>query len=159
MERLWEINLGATAIGTGIAADPATPMRFASISPESPATTSSLRPNLVEATTDVGVFMELSGALKRSAMKLSKICNDLRLLCSGPAGGVSAKSTCRRDRRDRASCRARSNPVIPEVVNEVAFVVAGADVTLTHGRRGGSAAAQRLRARSWRTCCSRTSSG
>ena len=88
MKRLWETNLGATAIGTGIAADPryadAVRVHLAGITGYDIVTA----PNLVEATTDVGVFMELSGTLKRSAMKLSKICNDLRLLSSGPQAGL-----------------------------------------------------------------------
>ena len=70
-------------------------------------------PDLIEATSDAGVFMTLSGTLKRSAIKLSKICNDLRLLSSGPAGRASARSTCPPRQAGRASCRARSTRSSP----------------------------------------------
>jgi aspartate ammonia-lyase len=92
--------------------------------------------NLVEATTDVAVFMELSATLKRSAMKLSKICNDLRLLASGPQAGLGE---IRLPPRQAGSSimPGKVNPVIPEVVNEVAFVVAGADVTMTMAAEAG----------------------
>ena len=93
-------------------------------------------PNLVEATTDVGVFMEVSETLKRCAMKLSKICNDLRLLSSGPQAGLDE---IRLPPRQAGSSimPSKVNPVIPEVVNEVAFVVAGGDVTLTMAAEAG----------------------
>ena len=63
--------------------------------------------NLIEATSDMGAFVLFSGVLKRVAVKLSKICNDLRLLSSGRAPGL-AKSGCRQFRPDPRSCRARS---------------------------------------------------
>jgi aspartate ammonia-lyase len=136
MDHLWETNLGATAVGTGIAADP----RFA----EAVRTHLSLitgydmvtAPNLVEATSDVAVFMDVSAALKRCAMKLSKICNDLRLLASGPQAGLSEIALPPRQ-AGSSIMPGKVNPVIPEVVNEVAFVVAGADVTLTMAAEAG----------------------
>ena len=135
--RLWEINLGATAIGTGIAADPALrrgrrARHLAAITGYDIVTAA----DLVEATTDVGVFMELSGALKRSAMKLSKICNDLRLLASGPQAGLGEINLPPRQ-AGSSIMPGKVNPVIPEVVNEVAFVVAGDDVTLTMAAEAG----------------------
>ena len=93
-------------------------------------------PNLIEATTDVGVFMVLSGALKRNAMKLSKICNDLRLLSSGPQAGFGEINLPPRQ-AGSSIMPGKVNPVIPEVVNEVAFVVAGGDVTLTMAAEAG----------------------
>ena len=82
-----EVNLGATAIGTGINADP----RYSALAVEelSRAAHEPLVPasNLIEATSDMGAFVLLSGVLKRVAVKLSKICNDLRLLSSGPRAG------------------------------------------------------------------------
>ena len=81
--------------------------------------------------------MDLSGALKRSAMKLSKICNDLRLLGLRVRRRASARSTCRRGRPGSSIMPGKVNPVIPEVVNEVAFVVAGGDVTLTMAAEAG----------------------
>ena len=136
MERLWEINLGATAIGTGIAADPryaeAARKHLAAITGYDIVTSK----NLIEATTDVGVFMELSGVLKRGAMMLSKICNDLRLLSSGPQAGFCEISLPPRQ-AGSSIMPGKVNPVIPEVVNEVAFVVAGGDVTLTMAAEAG----------------------
>ncbi|CAN5181652.1 aspartate ammonia-lyase [soil metagenome] len=133
---LWEINLGATAIGTGITADP----RYAD------AVRRHLRqltgfehvtaPDLIEATSDAGVFMQLSGILKRSAIKLSKICNDLRLLSSGPQAGFGEINLPARQ-AGSSIMPGKVNPVIPEVVNQIAFSVAGADVTVTMAAEGG----------------------
>ena len=136
IRQLGEINLGATAIGTGIAADPsyaeAVRKHLADITGYQIVTA----PNLIEATTDVGVFMELSGALKRNAVKLSKICNDLRLLGSGPQAGLSEINLPPRQ-AGSSIMPGKVNPVIPEVVNEVAFAVAGGDVTLTMAAEAG----------------------
>jgi aspartate ammonia-lyase len=134
--RLCEINLGGTAIGTGIAADP----RFAAAVCRHlrqitgyPITTA---PNLIEATTDVGIFLDLSGTLKRSAMKLSKICNDLRLLSSGPQAGFNEIDLPARQ-AGSSIMPGKVNPVIPEVVNQVCFAVAGGDVTVTMAAEAG----------------------
>ncbi len=136
VEKLWEVNLGATAIGTGIASDPdyaqSVGRHLASITGYQIVIAS----NLIEATTDVGVFLELSGVLKRSAMKLSNICNDLRLLSSGPQAGF-CEITLPPKQSGSSIMPGKVNPVIPEVVNEVAFVVAGGDVTLTMAMEAG----------------------
>ncbi|HEY1304114.1 MAG TPA: aspartate ammonia-lyase [Vicinamibacterales bacterium] len=136
MRKLWEINLGATAIGTGIAADPryadAVRVHLAAITGYDIVTAA----NLVEATTDVGVFMELSSTLKRTTTKLSKICNDLRLLGSGPQAGLGDINLPPRQ-AGSSIMPGKVNPVIPEVVNEVAFVVAGNDVTMTMAAEAG----------------------
>lgn len=136
IRQLGEINLGATAIGTGIAAD----RRYAAAVRQhlGRITGYDLRtaPNLIAATTDVGVFMVLSGALKRNAMKLSKICNDLRLLASGPQAGLGEINLPPRQ-AGSSIMPGKVNPVIPEVVNEVAFAVAGGDVTLTMAAEAG----------------------
>jgi len=133
---LSEINLGATAIGTGITADP----RYAEAVRRHleeltgiPQTTS---PDLIEATSDAGVFMSVSGALKRAAVKLSKICNDLRLLSSGPQAGLGE---IRLPPRQAGSSimPGKVNPVVPEVVNQVAYAVIGADATVTAAAEGG----------------------
>lgn len=135
-EQLCEISLGATAIGTGIAAHG----RYAEAARRHLAeiTGHALRtaPDLIEATTDVGCFMELSGALKRCAMKLSKICNDLRLLSSGPQAGFGEIKLPPRQ-PGSSIMPGKVNPVIPEAVNQVAFVVAGGDVTLTMAAEAG----------------------
>ncbi|MFP2903853.1 aspartate ammonia-lyase [Pyxidicoccus sp. 3LFB2] len=136
IRRLEEVNLGATAIGTGIAADP----RFAEAVRKHLSAITGHRivtaPDLIEATTNVGVFMEVSGTLKRSAMKLSKICNDLRLLGSGPQAGLNEINLPPRQ-AGSSIMPGKVNPVIPEVVNEVAFVIAGGDVTLTMAAEAG----------------------
>ncbi|GLK18429.1 aspartate ammonia-lyase [Herbiconiux flava] len=136
MPLLWEINLGATAIGTGITADPnyaATVCRHLRDLTGFEHVTAA---DLVEATSDAGVFMTLSGVLKRSAIKLSKICNDLRLLSSGPQAGLGEINLPARQ-AGSSIMPGKVNPVIPEVVNQVAFSVAGADVTITMAAEGG----------------------
>ncbi|WP_423923625.1 aspartate ammonia-lyase [Frigoribacterium sp. 2-23] len=136
MPLLGEINLGATAIGTGITADPKyaeAVRRHLTDLTELPLVTA---PDLIEATSDAGVFMTLSGALKRSAIKLSKICNDLRLLSSGPQAGIG-EITLPPRQAGSSIMPGKVNPVIPEVVNQVAFAVAGADVTVTMAAEAG----------------------
>jgi aspartate ammonia-lyase len=136
MPMLWEINMGATAVGTGITAPPgyaeAVRAHLAAITGFDLRTAE----NLVEATTDMGVFMSLSGALKRFAMKLSKICNDLRLLSSGPQFGLG-EITLPPRQAGSSIMPGKVNPVIPEVVNEVCFVVAGADLAVAMASEGG----------------------
>jgi aspartate ammonia-lyase len=136
MGQLCEIGLGATAIGTGVA--PHTRYAEAARQHLADITGFALRtsPDLVEASTDVGCFMELSGALKKCAMKLSKICNDLRLLSSGPQAGLGEISLPARQAGSNI-VPGKVNPVIPEAVNQVAFVVAGGDMTLTMAAEAG----------------------
>lgn len=133
---LWEINMGATAIGTGITADPRYAEAVRHHLSEITGYGISTAGNLMEATVDVGVFLDLSGALKRCATKLSKICNDLRLLGSGPQAGL-AEINLPPKQAGSSIMPGKVNPVIPEVVNEVAFVVIGGDMTLTMAAEGG----------------------
>jgi aspartate ammonia-lyase len=125
-----EVNLGATAIGTGINADP----RYAPLVVEELAAISghglSLAPNLIEATSDMGAFVLFSGVLKRVAVKLSKICNDLRLLSSGPRTGFGEINLPARQ-AGSSIMPGKVNPVIPEVVSQVAYLVIGHDLTVT----------------------------
>ena len=133
---LSEVNMGATAIGTGITADPryrAAVVRHLAEITEFPIVSA---PDLIEATSDVGVFMTFSAALKRSAIKLSKICNDLRLLSSGPQAGFGEINLPARQ-AGSSIMPGKVNPVIPEVVNQVAFAIAGADVTVTMAAEAG----------------------
>ena len=131
-----EVNLGATAIGTGINADP----RYAALAVEELARLSShpmvLATNLIEATSDMGAFVLFSGVLKRVAVKLSKICNDLRLLSSGPRTGL-AEIKLPAVQAGSSIMPGKVNPVIPEVVNQVAFLVIGHDLTVTLCAEGG----------------------
>ncbi|SEC08531.1 aspartate ammonia-lyase [Paramicrobacterium humi] len=138
-ETIWllaEINLGATAIGTGITADP----RYASVVVRHLNAITGLKletaPDLVESTSDAGAFMSFSGALKRSAIKLSKICNDLRLLSSGPQAGFGEINLPSKQ-AGSSIMPGKVNPVIPEVMNQIAFSVAGADTTVTMAAEAG----------------------
>ncbi|KAI5914401.1 aspartate ammonia-lyase [Thauera sp. 2A1] len=131
-----EINLGATAIGTGINAHPEyAPLvcrRLAEVSGV-PVVTS---PNLIEATQDCGSFVQLSGVLKRVAVKLSKVCNDLRLLSSGPRAGLGEINLPARQ-AGSSIMPGKVNPVIPEVVNQIAFEIIGNDLTVTFAAEAG----------------------
>ena len=131
-----EVNLGATAIGTGITADP----RYASLAVEELARLSGqpmvLATDLIEATSDMGAFVFYSGLLKRIAVKISKICNDLRLLSSGPRTGF-AEIRLPAVQAGSSIMPGKVNPVIPEVVNQVAFLVIGHDLTVTLCAEGG----------------------
>jgi aspartate ammonia-lyase len=109
-------------------------------------------PDLVEATADTGVFVQLSGVLKRCAVKLSKICNDLRLLSSGPRAGFG-EINLPPMQPGSSIMPGKVNPVIPEVVNQVCFDDHRRRRDGDDGRRGGAAAAQRVRAGSSPTAC------
>ena len=131
-----EINLGATAIGTGINAhpdyEPLVTTRLSEVSG-----VAFLRsPNLIEATQDAGSFVQLSGVLKRIAVKLSKTCNDLRLLSSGPRAGIGEISLPA-VQAGSSIMPGKVNPVIPEVVNQIAFEVIGNDMTVTMAAEAG----------------------
>jgi len=125
-----EINMGATAIGTGINAPPgysdAVREHLARITHQKLITA----PDLVEATMDTGVFVQLSGVLKRCAVKLSKICDDLRLLSSGPRAGLG-EINLPAMQPGSSIMPGKVNPVIPEVVNQVCFDVIAADLAVT----------------------------
>jgi aspartate ammonia-lyase len=131
-----EINLGATAIGTGINAHPdyasLVCLRLREITGV-PLVTS---PNLIEATQDCGGFVQLSGVLKRVAVKLSKTCNDLRLLSSGPRAGLG-EINLPPVQAGSSIMPGKVNPVIPEVVNQIAFEVIGNDVTVSFAAEAG----------------------
>ncbi len=133
---LNEINLGGTAIGTGLNAHPdyaALACRHLAELTGFPLVTAE---NLVEATQDAGVFVQLSGVLKRIAVKLSKTCNDLRLLSSGPQAGFN-EITLPKVQAGSSIMPAKVNPVIPEVVNQIAFQVIGHDATITMAAEAG----------------------
>ena len=131
-----EINLGATAIGTGINAHPdyasLVTRRLTAITGV-PLITS---PNLIEATQDCGGFVQLSGVLKRIAVKLAKTCNDLRLLSSGPRAGLN-EINLPSMQAGSSIMPGKVNPVIPEVVNQIAFEVIGNDVTVSFAAEAG----------------------
>jgi aspartate ammonia-lyase len=93
-------------------------------------------PDLVEATADTGAFVQLSGVLKRCAVKLSKICNDLRLLSSGPRAGFG-EINLPPMQPGSSIMPGKVNPVIPEVVNQICFDVIGSDITVTMAAEAG----------------------
>ncbi|WP_260674427.1 aspartate ammonia-lyase [Comamonas aquatica] len=133
---MCEINLGGTAIGTGINA----PVGYVDVVVPTLAALSGVpvvkARDLIAATGDTGAFADISGILKRIAVKLSKISNDLRLLSSGPQAGVG---DIRLPARQAGSSimPGKVNPVIPEVVNQVCFEVIGHDAAITMAVEGG----------------------
>lgn len=133
---LYEINMGATAIGTGITTDPRYAARVCAHLREITGFPLDTASDLVESTSDTGAFMSFSSSLKRNAIKLSKICNDLRLLSSGPQAGLGEINLPARQ-AGSSIMPGKVNPVIPEVVNQVAFSVVGADMTVTMAVEGG----------------------
>ena len=133
---LNEINMGATAIGTGITADPRYAEAVRAHLVDLTGIEMETAPDLIEATADAGIFMTLSGTLKRAAVKLSKICNDLRLISSGPQAGLGEINLPPRQ-AGSSIMPGKVNPVIPEVVNQVAFSVIGADATVTAAAEAG----------------------
>jgi len=133
---LGEVGLGGTAIGTGINA----PKGYASVACRHlahicgfPVTTAS---NPIEATSDTGIYLAWSGVLRRTATKLSKICNDLRLLASGPRAGLG-EIRLPPVQAGSSIMPGKVNPVIPEMVNQVAYQVMGNDLTVMFACEGG----------------------
>jgi aspartate ammonia-lyase len=133
---IQEINLGATAIGTGINAPPEYAPRVCGRLAEITGIPLVTAQNLVEATQDAGAFVQLSGVLKRVAVKLSKTCNDLRLLSSGPRAGLG-EINLPPVQAGSSIMPGKVNPVIPEVVNQIAFEVIGNDVTVSFAAEAG----------------------
>ncbi|SHM16328.1 aspartate ammonia-lyase [Hymenobacter psychrotolerans] len=131
-----EINMGATAIGTRVNA----PDGYAELVTQHLRTITgldlSLAGDLIEATYDTGAYVQLSGVLKRTAVKLSKICNDLRLLSSGPRTGLF-EINLPPLQPGSSIMPGKVNPVVPEVVNQTAFYVIGADLTVTMAAEAG----------------------
>lgn len=131
-----EINLGATAIGTGITAPKGYSAVVCNILSELTGIALIPAENLIEATQDAGAFVQLSGVLKRIAVKLSKTCNDLRLLSSGPRTGFN-EINLPPVQAGSSIMPGKVNPVIPEVVNQIAFEVIGNDMTITMAAEAG----------------------
>lgn len=133
---LYEINMGGTAIGTGLNAKPGFADLCAKKLTELTWEKFIAAPDLVEATPDTGAYVSYSGALKRLSVKLSKICNDLRLMASGPRCGL--KEINLPPKAPGSSIMpGKVNPVIPEVTNQVCFKVIGNDVTVSFAAEAG----------------------
>ena len=133
---LLEVNLGATAIGTGLN----TPEGYPEVAVRHLRQVTGLdvvpAENLIEATSDAGAYVSLHAAVKRTAVKLGKICNDLRLLSSGPRAGLGEINLPERQ-AGSSIMPAKVNPVIPEVINQICFKVFGNDVTVTTAAEAG----------------------
>lgn len=133
---LKEVNMGGTAIGTGINADPDYSEKVTYHLQHITGLNLKLASNLVEATQDTGAFVMYSATVKRLAVKLSKICNDLRLLSSGPRAGLN-EINLPPMQPGSSIMPGKVNPVIPEVVNQIAFKVIGNDLTVTLAAEAG----------------------
>ncbi|MEV6772032.1 aspartate ammonia-lyase [Nocardia sp. NPDC051030] len=133
---LGESNLGGTAIGTGINGHPDYPVLACARLSELTGERVTPAENLIEATQDCGAFVQVSGILKRVAVKLSKTCNDLRLMSSGPIAGLH-EINLPPVQAGSSIMPGKVNPVIPEIVNQVAFEAIGADMTVTMAAEAG----------------------
>jgi len=136
LDNLRELNMGGTAIGTGINADPRYAPKVIEALNKLTHLELRLAYDLVEATQDTSSFVELSGVFKMFAVRLSKICNDLRLLSSGPTCGLN-EINLPAVQAGSSIMPGKVNPVIPEVVNQVAFQVIGIDTTIAMASEGG----------------------
>jgi aspartate ammonia-lyase len=133
---LLEVNMGATAIGTRINAPEGYPEMCVKYLADISGLKVTLASDLIEATSDTGAYVLISGALKRSAIKISKICNDLRLLSSGPRTGFN-EINLPKLQPGSSIMPGKVNPVMPEVVNQTAYYVIGADVTISMAAEAG----------------------
>ena len=133
---LKEINMGGTAIGTGLNAVPGFAELCTKKMSEFTGDTFEKAPDLVEATPDTGAYVSYSAALKRLAVKLSKTCNDLRLMASGPRCGLH-EINLPAMAPGSSIMPGKVNPVIPEVTNQVCFKVIGNDTAVTFAAEAG----------------------
>ncbi|MFN8473421.1 MAG: aspartate ammonia-lyase [Anaerolineae bacterium] len=129
-EELLEINMGATAIGTGLNSPPG----YADLVTKRLAEVTGLplrrAENLIEATQDSGCFAQMSATMKRGAVQISKICNDLRWLSSGPRCGLN-EITLPPLQPGSSIMPGKVNPVAPELVNQVCFEIIGYDAAVS----------------------------
>ena len=132
----YEVNMGGTAIGTGLNASPDYMKKVIEYLAEYSGYPIVSATNLVEATQDTGAFIMFSSAIKRLAIKLSKMCNDLRLLSSGPRAGLN-EINLPAVQPGSSIMPGKVNPVIPEVVNQIAFKVMGNDLTVNLASEAG----------------------
>lgn len=133
---LHEINMGGTAIGTGLNAVPGFSKLCAANLSKLTGEPFVSATDLVEATPDTGAYVSYSSALKRLAIKLSKICNDLRLMASGPRCGLNEINLPPKA-PGSSIMPGKVNPVIPEVTNQVCFKVIGNDTTISFAAEAG----------------------
>ena len=136
MGEMRTLNLGGTAVGTGLNADEAYLHRIVPILSEVSDIDLAQAYDLIDATQNLDVFVAVSGAVKACAVTLSKIANDLRLMSSGPRAGL-AEINLPAKQNGSSIMPGKINPVIPEVVNQVAFNIIGNDVTITMAAEAG----------------------
>ena len=135
-ELLLEVNLGATAIGTGVNTPPGFQDLVTDCLSEVTGLPCEPDTNLIEATSDTGAYVAVHGAIKRAAIKISTTCNDLRLLSSGPRAGLN-EINLPEMQAGSSIMPAKVNPVIPEVVNQICFKVLGNDTTVAFAAEAG----------------------
>ena len=136
MDEMRTLNMGGTAIGTGINADETYLRRIVPILSEVSDMELTQASDLIDATQNPDPFVAVSGAVKTCAVTLSKIANDLRLMSSGPRTGFGEINLPARQ-NGSSIMPGKVNPVIPEVVNQVAFLIIGNDMTVTMASEGG----------------------
>ena len=136
MDEMRTLNMGGTAIGTGINADETYLRRIVPILSEVSGMALTQASDLIDATQNPDPFVAVSGAVKTCAVTLSKIANDLRLMSSGPRTGFGEINLPARQ-NGSSIMPGKVNPVIPEVVNQVAFLIIGNDMTVTMASEGG----------------------
>src|SRR4029450_7132550 len=127
---MQHVTLGATAIGTTVTAAPGYPPLAVKHLSDITGIKFTLAEDLIEATSDTGDYVRLSGVLKHPSAKLTKICNDLRILASGPRCGFNEIHLPEKQ-PGSSIMPGKVNPVIPEVVNQTGFLVIGLDPTVT----------------------------
>ncbi|KAL3922290.1 MAG: hypothetical protein SGILL_002285 [Bacillariaceae sp.] len=130
------VNMGGTAIGTGINTDPKYTETVTQKLCDVTGIEITAAPNMIDASSDMGDFLIFSGMLRRLAVKLSKIANDLRLLSSGPRGGFN-DINLPAVQPGSSIMPGKVNPVIPEAVNQTAFQVIGNDLAITMAAEAG----------------------
>lgn len=135
-ELAFEINMGATAIGTKVNTPDDYPELCLNYLKEETGLPLTLAKDLIAATNDTGAFVQIMGTLKRVALKISKICNDLRLLSSGPRTGLN-EINLPAVQPGSSIMPGKVNPVMPEVVNQACFYVIGQDLTVTMAAEAG----------------------
>lgn len=135
-DNLLTVNLGATAVGTGLNAKPEYIRRVVDHLAEDLHIPLRHAENLVDATQNTDAYTELSAALKVCAMNLSKICNDIRMMASGPRAGL-AELTLPPRQPGSSIMPGKVNPVMAEVVNQTAFQVMGNDHTICMASEAG----------------------
>ncbi len=136
VDHLYEINMGATAVGTGLNAKPEYIEKVSGYLAEITGFPLVTSENLVDATQNTDAYTELSGALKILAINLSKIANDLRLMSSGPRTGLNEINLPARQ-PGSSIMPGKVNPVMCEVINQISFQVIGNDQTISLASEAG----------------------